>query len=320
MPLLSIIIPVYNTEDYLESCLNSILSQSMDDFEVLLIDDGSSDKSGRICNYYAGKDKRLKVFHKTNGGVSSARNIGIDNATGEWALFVDSDDLLFNDALAHLTKCIEYDIDHALGGYRKFDESNDNIETVSFEKSGYFSVEEAIDNFIALFYSTGDWQKYLWNRLFRLSIINSYNLRFRTDLSYKEDGLFVIQYLSKCTKKIMYIPDLIYLYRQGANSAMSSLYKSFNPLIFSNIDSHGEIYKTISNLEISKSIKIRELNHLFGNYYWIRGILKSTGSYNRDNKKELTARLIKNGGFFNYIFFIYFFRYFISIKRRLSLD
>ena len=93
-PKISVIVPVYNTEKYLHHCIDSILSQTFTDFELLLIDDGSKDSSGAICDEYAAKDNRVRVFHKENGGVSSARNLGLDNATGEWIAFVDADDYL----------------------------------------------------------------------------------------------------------------------------------------------------------------------------------------------------------------------------------
>lgn len=92
MPKISVIVPVYNTEKYLNRCIDSILAQTFTDFELLLIDDGSKDNSGTICDEYAAKDSRVRVFHKENGGVSSARKLGLDNAQGEWITFVDSDD------------------------------------------------------------------------------------------------------------------------------------------------------------------------------------------------------------------------------------
>ena len=92
MPLISIIIPIYNTEKYLPRCIDSILAQTFRDFELLLINDGSTDNSGTICDEYVKKDSRIRVFHKENGGASSARNMGLDNAQGEWIAFIDSDD------------------------------------------------------------------------------------------------------------------------------------------------------------------------------------------------------------------------------------
>lgn len=93
-PKISVIVPIYNAEKYLHRCIDSILNQTFTDFEVLLINDGSTDSSGSICDEYAKKDSRVRVFHKENGGVSLARNIGIDKALGLWTLFVDSDDWL----------------------------------------------------------------------------------------------------------------------------------------------------------------------------------------------------------------------------------
>ena len=101
-PLVSIIVPVYNAEKYLNRCVDSILSQAMTDFELLLIDDGSKDNSGRICDEYATKDARVRVFHKPNGGVSSARNLGLDNAIGKWITYVDADDRCSCEYLEHL--------------------------------------------------------------------------------------------------------------------------------------------------------------------------------------------------------------------------
>ena len=92
MPKISVIVPVYNVEPYLRLCVNSILNQTFTDFELLLIDDGSTDYSGEICDEYASMDSRVKVFHTTNRGVSAARNLGINKASAEWITFVDSDD------------------------------------------------------------------------------------------------------------------------------------------------------------------------------------------------------------------------------------
>ena len=104
-PKISIIVPVYNTEKYLAQCIESILNQSMSDFELLLIDDGSKDSSGLICDRYAIQDKRIQVFHQTNQGVSTARNYGIDTAQSEWLCFIDSDDYIGPNYLAAFFDC-----------------------------------------------------------------------------------------------------------------------------------------------------------------------------------------------------------------------
>lgn len=99
MTKISIITPVYKVEQYLPECIESVLKQTYSDWEFLLIDDGSPDNSGNICDEYAARDSRIKVFHKSNGGVSSSRNLGLENASGEWLLFLDSDDCLYHIAL-----------------------------------------------------------------------------------------------------------------------------------------------------------------------------------------------------------------------------
>ena len=100
-PKISVIVPVYKAEAYLRRCVDSILAQTFQDFEVLLIDDGSPDRSGEICDEYARKDRRVRVFHKENGGVSSARNVGIEKALGTWIMFVDADDWLCADTISY---------------------------------------------------------------------------------------------------------------------------------------------------------------------------------------------------------------------------
>lgn len=91
-PLVSVVVPVYNVSSYLEQCLDSVVNQTYKNLEIILVDDGSTDDSGAICDRYAEKDSRIQVIHKENGGLSSARNVGLERITGEWALFIDSDD------------------------------------------------------------------------------------------------------------------------------------------------------------------------------------------------------------------------------------
>ena len=102
----SIIVPVYNVEKYIEKCLNSLISQSYRNIEIILIDDGSKDNSGKICDKYKKKDPRIKVIHKENAGVSEARNSGIQKATGKYLCFVDADDFVMNDYIKYLHKLI----------------------------------------------------------------------------------------------------------------------------------------------------------------------------------------------------------------------
>ena len=103
-PKISIIVPVYNAEKYLHRCIDSILTQTFGDFELLLIDDGSTDKSGRICDDYVSKDHRIRIFHKQNGGVASARELGIIQAVGKYSIHVDADDWIESNMLEEMYK------------------------------------------------------------------------------------------------------------------------------------------------------------------------------------------------------------------------
>ena len=116
---ISVVVPVYNVEPYLCRCIDSILHQTFSNFEVLLIDDGSTDRSGEICDQYTAVDQRVRVCHKSNGGLSDARNVGISMARGDYILFVDSDDYLEPDALEDLSGGIGERADIVLGGYKK---------------------------------------------------------------------------------------------------------------------------------------------------------------------------------------------------------
>lgn len=105
-PMISFIVPVYNVEQYLDECIQSVLNQSYRNFEMILVDDGSTDKSGIICDTYLEKDKRIKIFHKANGGLSDARNFGISKATGKYILFLDSDDYIINNSLQEIINIV----------------------------------------------------------------------------------------------------------------------------------------------------------------------------------------------------------------------
>lgn len=188
-PKISVIVPVYNAEKWLRRCVGSILAQTYTDFELLLINDGSTDDSGVICDEYAGKNSRIRVFHKPNGGVSSARNLGLDNARGEWITFVDSDDwveleylecLLSNVGGAELSIC-----DFVIRGSDEV--WPDKIET------GLISKDK-----LAAFYTETYPYCHLtapWIKLYKKSIIEENNIRFKEDISTLEDTIFVLEYL-----------------------------------------------------------------------------------------------------------------------------
>lgn len=181
-PLISIIVPVYNAEKTLRQCVDSILSQDYRNFELLLIDDGSKDCSPAICDEYAANDFRVKVFHKPNGGVSSARNLGIDNAQGEWVTFIDADDYITD---GYFEGVAEHDEDVLIKGYRKFD----NNGNVGGREADDLSGIPVISDFIS---------QYVTDSLLRGPVFKFYkrtligDLRFLTDMKIGEDAWFEI--------------------------------------------------------------------------------------------------------------------------------
>lgn len=189
-PIVSVIVPVYKVEKCLHRCIDSILAQTVSDIEVILVDDGSPDNSGVICDEYAEKDCRVRVIHKPNGGVSSARNAGIEIAYGEWLCFVDSDDYVIPSYLESF-EINNISADIYLQGYVK-KKDDDIIEQHNF------SACACRDFFSILAYSEDN---YILNspcfKLFNNNIVKKYNLFFDVNTSYGEDHLFTLSYIQK---------------------------------------------------------------------------------------------------------------------------
>lgn len=151
MPKISIIVPVYNVEKYLEKCVRSILAQTFTDFELILVDDGSPDSSGAMCDQFAEQDQRVKVIHKENGGLSDARNAGIEIATGEYLGFVDSDDYIADDMYELLyTNIVKEDADLSICGIYDVYEGRANCK--KFNTGNFFQRRSIIVNFTRKYY------------------------------------------------------------------------------------------------------------------------------------------------------------------------
>ena len=186
--LISVIVPVYNAENTLRQCVDSILSQKYKDYELILVDDGSKDGSLSICDEYALKDSRVKVFHKPNGGVSSARNLGLDHAQGKWIAFIDSDDYITE---GYFDGIEDHEEDVLIKGYQKFDHSGvvAGREMEELQRISEFS------DFLSQ-YVTDSLLRGPVFKFYKRSLID--NLRFLTDMKIGEDAWFVFKYLSKC--------------------------------------------------------------------------------------------------------------------------
>lgn len=184
VPLISIIVPVYNAERYIHRCIKSILSQKISNFELILIDDGSLDNSGKICNEYAQKDCRIKVIHKENAGASAARNDGIEVAIGKWIAFIDADDYIECDYLEYLIK-YSNNADFIISSNYFVQNQEDILYKNQQDIINYLSITQ---------YSNG----FLWAKLFKRDIINKNNVKMDIKIRFMEDNLFIIDYLLNC--------------------------------------------------------------------------------------------------------------------------
>lgn len=203
---ISVIVPVYNTELYLHRCIDRILSQSFTDFELLLIDDGSTDGSGTICEEYAEKDGRVHVFHKENAGASSARNLGLQKAKGEWVTFVDSDDWIEEN---YFQLDFEQDVDlYVHNG--SFADGNlmDSLPSQYIDASNYTSF---LQKKICLHTF-----RTVWGFFFKKKIISENGLRFDSRFSLGEDTLFVMDYY-RFARSIQIMDNSCYIYNQREN-------------------------------------------------------------------------------------------------------
>ena len=225
---LSIIVPVYNVSNYLCDCLDSIISQSYSDFECILVDDGSTDGSGSICDDYAERDSRIRVFHKENGGVSSARNLGLDNALGEWVYFVDSDDQVLPDGLQTMVDCISDEVDIVLAGYKRYDEDGHVIYEICDRVICLLDKRESLSTLYARHGKYYDYLTYGCIRLLRNRIIQRYNLRFDTEITNKEDTLFLVQYICRSKGNTRFTTTPVYRYNQRNDSAMGAWRRGFD--------------------------------------------------------------------------------------------
>lgn len=213
---ISIIVPVYRVERYLPRCIESILAQSYENFELLLVDDGSPDRSGKICDDYAKTDSRIRVLHKENGGVSSARNQGIELACGKYITFVDSDDFLPVHALESLINAMDDDVQLVMGSYVNCGLSLSKIVFESKQICLSCMDADAFVNFLEACHTP-------WGKLYCREVIASHALTFRTDIRYGEDALFLYQYLG-CVSGVATTDAVVYHYNCLNTGAASKKY------------------------------------------------------------------------------------------------
>lgn len=290
VPLVSIIVPVYNAEKYLNRCIDSILSQTMTDFELLLIDDGSKDNSGRICDEYAEKDARVRVFHKPNGGVSSARNLGLDNAKGKWITFVDADDRCSCNYLEHLLSKVDDDTDLIISYAVICDSTGEKAEV-------YPEYRINATNFERLFVDSDmHWHTSPWAKLYRASIIYENSLRFNEMMHIGEDADFLFSFML-ITDKIYVSSDTDYYYTCDVSGSLTKRINTIDSEIASYRTILCLVNRTIQQKNIKDNRSLDNLGWLVASY--VRGVLNSL--YYNDAQSYQRIDLIKSLDIDSYI-------------------
>lgn len=286
--MVSIIIPVFNAELFIDSCIESLLKQTYSDFEIIIVDDGSSDASLNIIDSYQLRDKRIIPIHKPGGGVSSARNLGLRIARGEFICFIDADDIVYNDYLDRLISPMVEGIDLVVGGYES--------DSIKYSVDEHSIMILSKDDSIKQMYrpSPYRYQGYIWDKMFRRSIIEDNHIRFDEDISFNEDRLFITRYIAAQSGKTVLDNTPIYRYYERETGAMASLKQSFNPKFYDDfvalIRMRKIIRRTFQSSELNNLTKVAILH----SYVWIHNMMKQFDAFDKSLHSKMTLQLIMN--------------------------
>ena len=274
---ISIIVPIYNAENYLDRCIESIINQTYQNLEIILIDDGSIDKSGEICDHYATKDLRVRVFHQMNKGIGLTRQFGIDISTGDYVVWVDADDWVDKNEIEDMySVAITNHSEIVICDYY----SEESEKTILVKQDfGVLDKKYVIEHII----NYSHMGPYLWNKMFRRDIISNHHITFSPYMSYGEDVLFLCRFLKFC-KTISYLPQAYYHYNNvNTNSVTSSMSEYI-------VDSHDKLF-SIWEKEFNEYLLEEE------KYYYKKRYLQMAFSIKKYNKlkryQEVHARIIE---------------------------
>ena len=281
MSKITVIMPVYNVEQYLREAIESVTEQTYKNLEIIIVDDGSKDSSGKICDEYEKKDNRIKVIHQENQGLSGARNTGLKYATGEYIMFIDSDDKFELNACEIMYKEISTKkADYVIGNYINIDEDGSKWDNPVFSLEKYkefkLSIKDYEKSFIIM--NSG-----VWNKIFSKAFIDKLEIKFAERLP-AEDAIFTTECFIK-SENVYYIPNVIYQYRQRYSNSISNscsrkyfegINKAYNK-IYQNFKKNNELgfyryfyaksmnyilYKFIDSTKLTKEEKIETLEEM----------------------------------------------------------
>lgn len=279
----SIIMPVYNVSEKLNKSLNSLINQTYSNIEILLINDGSTDNSGEVCDKYAQNDNRIKVVHKKNGGVSSARNIGLEIATGKYIMFVDSDDYTDEKSCEVMVEAIEkYDVDMVVSSYNTV--YNGKVMKHICPEKVYDSVESMKDDFRLIYLDC--FLNSPWNKLFKKEHITK---GFDENMRYFEDYYFVLDYMDNI-KNLVTIDKPLYYYIEDTGNSLTKVFREDTFDVFPKIYLRQKefCHKYFGN-EFDNELKS---SLLYGFYNTAQKLIYSKGS--KDNKIKTLNNWLNN--------------------------
>lgn len=276
---ISVIIPIYKVEDYLETCIESVLRQTYSNLEIILVDDGSPDHCGEICEKYAQKDKRIQIIHKENGGLSSARNAGLDVATGEYIAFIDSDDCVAETFIETLYQlCLKEDAEIAECDFVKF---SNQIKEVHREKQ-----VEVISSFEmqARIYSD-DYVRTIvvWNKLYHQNIYA--NLRF-PEGKIHEDEFTSYKAFDTVKKKIAITNEVLYYYRSSENSIMGKKFYMKRLDALQALEERKEYYFQKQQIDLWEKTVIKYQAAFKKYYFLVKENIENPEKYLEEIKKK----------------------------------
>lgn len=279
--IISIIVPVYNTELYIDRCIQSILLQDYTNIQLVLINDGSTDNSGIICDKYARMDKRITIIHKQNGGVSSARNAGLAVATGYWLMFVDSDDYIDENMISHLLAQASVNYDLIISGISVVF----NKEVILYPMRNYQYTPKTLLEDFEVGYDTVCLSSPCC-KLYKKIIIEEHNLQFDLNISMGEDMLFILEYLKYC-KNIQGINGVYYKYMRIRED---SLMTAFNEKYFTYRE---YVYTKIIEAAKYFGCMTKAINRL--NIIYVTVLFDTiVESYNKSTNKKVINNQINN--------------------------
>lgn len=284
-PLISVIVPVYNVEEYLNKCVDSIINQTYKNIEILLIDDGSTDTSGAICDDYSQRYDNVKTYHKKNGGLSSARNFGIERASGEYLGFVDSDDYIHKEMYERLYSLIkENDADlseclltNVYNGKNLINNEKERVLVVNSETAIDLALKAEIANVVAV------------DKLYRRSLFD--NVRYPVGKTI-EDGFVIVDILSQCDRIVITTEQMYYyVHRKGSITTDAFSTKSLDA-----IEAYEKNYNIIKN-KYPAILDSAILRLCWAHFYVLDKIIYDNSEEHKETKKNVIRFLRKNCGF-----------------------